>query len=769
MTSYTSEEGLRPYKVKLKASDLPLSSATRAAIEGLAHTFKKKGGYDSLRKQIWDDLMKTSFETKLTESLVKAAEIELEKNDYDLLKKSRSAAQALIHGAVERAGVYCDAEQQIDALIDSHIAEIENGIRNIRKNDVGEEIAAAEFARGGKTDEQYAEEARQKREAREKLKNDAKLKELAAIEEKQREEQKKAQAELEKRTIEREARRKAEREREEKKERDLRERQRREREKKDQEREEREKEELHRKEQERKEQERKEQEKKEQVRRDQERKEKEKEQKEQKGREQEDRHRGLKKDTKDSLSGSKEIKEANSTKPILSIEEIESLELEALNHLLKPTITRTKPKLDLDIDDTLAPPPRKLIPSSAIQPISRASPMRLDIKKTLNPLKIELRSKAITLSSKVSMKDDRCSRDRSPDRNITRKTSKSRSRSRSRSRHRDRNRIRVSKDRELKSSRRNSREQLRNERSRNGLQECEENHRDKPCRRHSKDIEDHYRHEQKKRHRSDSIESTFTEYNKTKIPKSEERDSLTIRRESHLKGEERMISPVINKKFNYTRNKNRDIYARSRSRTPPKSKRRIERSLSPPNIDRYVPGAHGRRRRDSKSLRSPTRRKHRSRSRSRDRSRDRSRGRSKDRSRSRDRDRERDKVNKYFRDEQKSHRLSRSDSYDRQSRQRDKSRDRERAKARSRSRSPYFRRERDKRRERSKSRDRDGYRERDRDRDRNRDRNQDRDKESGHGREKKKFRSLSRERNREKPRNRNRSRSRSSIGNRRDC
>ena len=41
---------------KLKTSDLPLPSATRVAIEGLAHTFKKKGGYDSLRGQVWKDL-----------------------------------------------------------------------------------------------------------------------------------------------------------------------------------------------------------------------------------------------------------------------------------------------------------------------------------------------------------------------------------------------------------------------------------------------------------------------------------------------------------------------------------------------------------------------------------------------------------------------------------------------------------------------------------------------------------------------------------------
>lgn len=39
---------------KFKASDLPLPSATRAAIESLAHSFKKEGAYDTIRKQVWD-------------------------------------------------------------------------------------------------------------------------------------------------------------------------------------------------------------------------------------------------------------------------------------------------------------------------------------------------------------------------------------------------------------------------------------------------------------------------------------------------------------------------------------------------------------------------------------------------------------------------------------------------------------------------------------------------------------------------------------------
>lgn len=43
-----------PAPRKFKASDLPLPSLTRSAIEGLVHSFKKKGGYDTIRKQVWE-------------------------------------------------------------------------------------------------------------------------------------------------------------------------------------------------------------------------------------------------------------------------------------------------------------------------------------------------------------------------------------------------------------------------------------------------------------------------------------------------------------------------------------------------------------------------------------------------------------------------------------------------------------------------------------------------------------------------------------------
>ena len=41
-----------PPRKKLKVSDLPISQSKRAAIDNLAHTFRKKGEYDALKKQV---------------------------------------------------------------------------------------------------------------------------------------------------------------------------------------------------------------------------------------------------------------------------------------------------------------------------------------------------------------------------------------------------------------------------------------------------------------------------------------------------------------------------------------------------------------------------------------------------------------------------------------------------------------------------------------------------------------------------------------------
>ena len=53
---------------KYKASDLPLPSATRQAIESLAHSFKKEGAYDDIRKLVWDRFQESVGEIALHES-----------------------------------------------------------------------------------------------------------------------------------------------------------------------------------------------------------------------------------------------------------------------------------------------------------------------------------------------------------------------------------------------------------------------------------------------------------------------------------------------------------------------------------------------------------------------------------------------------------------------------------------------------------------------------------------------------------------------------
>ncbi|OWP06209.1 hypothetical protein B2J93_4330 [Marssonina coronariae] len=349
-----ADDSTGPVRKKLKTSDIPLSSATRQSIDELAYKFKKKGGYDSLRKQVWEDLEKSDFETEFQQNLLKVAEDELEKNPSQLLKLDRGKAAALIEGAVDRAGVYQTAEARIDALIDAHIEEIETGIRTLRKEDVGEETANAEQARGGKTDEQYAEDATRRREAREKARQELRAKQLALIDDKRREErarrkdeEKKAEAEQERRKAEREARRRAEREREDEKERELRERER---------------------ERERDRERDKERDKDRDRGRDRDR---------ERDRDRDDRYKKLDEpfSRRESI---REVKES-SAKPELSREDIERLEQEALDDLLKEgkkLSQRSRHQMEVEIDESLAPPPKKAAPASAIS---------TDIKKPLAP------------------------------------------------------------------------------------------------------------------------------------------------------------------------------------------------------------------------------------------------------------------------------------------------------------------------------------------------------------------------------------------------
>ncbi|KIW33414.1 uncharacterized protein PV07_00266 [Cladophialophora immunda] len=219
---------LRP---RFKISDLPLVKEQRSTIDALLLKFKKKGGYDSLRKQVWASYNTSDAKTALTEQIHTIAEAEIEK-DPNLLSRERGKAATLIQGAVDRSGIYQDVESRIDQEIARHLSTVLDAVRDIRREDVGAEVAAEEEQRGGKSDEQYAAETQNRAAEREKnrarmeqlLRETAELKAKIKQEEERKrkkeeakreeEEKKKREAEAEERRIEREKRRKEEEERE---------------------------------------------------------------------------------------------------------------------------------------------------------------------------------------------------------------------------------------------------------------------------------------------------------------------------------------------------------------------------------------------------------------------------------------------------------------------------------------------------------------------------------------------------------------------------
>ncbi|KAJ5937873.1 hypothetical protein N7454_004215 [Penicillium verhagenii] len=153
---------------KYKADDLPLSSAQHASIDKLLHSFKKKGGFDSVRKKIWADFNDGESKVKFTEELIALAESEIEREPAHL-SRERGKAATLIEGAVDRSDVYKNAELSIDKLASNHLQDILDSVREIRRLEIGEDAARKEEEAGNKTDAEYEAHVRARREEREKV------------------------------------------------------------------------------------------------------------------------------------------------------------------------------------------------------------------------------------------------------------------------------------------------------------------------------------------------------------------------------------------------------------------------------------------------------------------------------------------------------------------------------------------------------------------------------------------------------------------------
>lgn len=193
---------------RFKLAELPLSRDQRVVIDNLSYAFKKKGGFDSLRKKIWAEFTSSEGKENLTIRINDAAEAEIDR-DPKLLSRERGTAATLIEGAVDRRGVYKEVESEIDQLLATHVDHYLETLRSIRQAEVGEAQAAEEERIGCKTDEDYAKEFEAK--AAERENNRAKLAELdrqmdeikrklmEAEEKKRREAQKKKEEEDKKR------------------------------------------------------------------------------------------------------------------------------------------------------------------------------------------------------------------------------------------------------------------------------------------------------------------------------------------------------------------------------------------------------------------------------------------------------------------------------------------------------------------------------------------------------------------------------------------
>ncbi|KAG5960191.1 hypothetical protein E4U58_004723 [Claviceps cyperi] len=498
---------------KFKASDLPLPSATRAAIESLAHSFKKGGAYDSVRKQVWDKFAASDYEAQVTKAILEVAEKEVERNPLQLLTLDRRKAAALIDGALERSGVYQKAEDVIGQLID--LDAIEEQIREIRRAEIGEEAAEAERMRGSKTDEAYAADIAARQAERERLREEIRLKEAAIEEEKRRiarEEHKKEEREREQAEIKRQEERDERRKRREQ-ERAARERLR------DEERDRRHKErELWNKEREQRGQSG-----------DKER--------DRDGPRDRDRERDRSRDrtrerTRDKDHGKGQPRDGSrardrdtKAKPTvsdrtLSKEDNDRLEQEALANLLRESSRTDSAKPELEVDEALAPPPRKTAPASAIDPIRRETRKandssskneRRESKTPADPKISNLRDEPKHPSRSASLAGDG-GRDKDRDRGRDRDRDRDRERDRDRDRdggreHRDKLRVR-SRSRRSRSPKRDRRSRSRNRSRRDRSRSRLRRDRSRSSSRHRRDDRrDHSRahsrsHTSRSHHRS---------------------------------------------------------------------------------------------------------------------------------------------------------------------------------------------------------------------------------------------------------------------------
>ncbi|KAJ4362565.1 Nucleosomal histone H3-Lys79 methylase [Neocucurbitaria cava] len=195
----------------------------RSAIDNLVHTFRKKGQYDSIRKELMNQYNAGPAKDELLNALKELVDSETDRNP-SLLSRDPKMATTLIEGAGERSAIYGNIMTTVNTLLD-RLIETQGlpKMREYRIQEIGAEAAAEEEKRGSKTEEEWAQEADARRQEREAIRE----KELEKEREKEREERAKKEERRRREKEEDEAREKA---RQEEKERRRKEREEREKE-----------------------------------------------------------------------------------------------------------------------------------------------------------------------------------------------------------------------------------------------------------------------------------------------------------------------------------------------------------------------------------------------------------------------------------------------------------------------------------------------------------------------------------------------------------
>ncbi|KAK3114242.1 hypothetical protein LTR53_007638 [Teratosphaeriaceae sp. CCFEE 6253] len=157
-----------PARKKPKISDLPLSSAQRASIDALLHTFKRKGDFDALRKKAFQQYNESAQRGMFEAALRAFTTTEIDRDPVKYLKPDRRMGAPLLEGAAARSDVYKRTDADIDAYIDQYLLSAERALRDIRRKEIGEQAADEEFRLGSKTDDAYAAESDKRRKERAK-------------------------------------------------------------------------------------------------------------------------------------------------------------------------------------------------------------------------------------------------------------------------------------------------------------------------------------------------------------------------------------------------------------------------------------------------------------------------------------------------------------------------------------------------------------------------------------------------------------------------